>query len=103
MAFLCGWISFWATDPPSISIMALAIANYLAFFIPLDGIILKLVAVAFVLIFMVVHLRSVEGGGKFQVIITALKIIPFALIIGIGIFFIKGELFISSTPLQGFT
>lgn len=103
LAFLCGWISFWATDPPSISIMALAIANYLAFFIPVDGIILKLVAVAFVLIFMVVHLRSVEGGGKFQVIITALKIIPFALIIGIGIFFIKGELFISSTPLQGFT
>ena len=25
LAFLCGWISFWATDPPSISIMALAI------------------------------------------------------------------------------
>ena len=22
LAFLCGWISFWATDPPSISIMA---------------------------------------------------------------------------------
>ena len=34
LAFLCGWISFWATDPPSISIMALAIVNYLAFFIP---------------------------------------------------------------------
>lgn len=31
LAFLCGWISFWATDPPSISIMALAIANYLGF------------------------------------------------------------------------
>lgn len=38
LAFLCGWISFWATDPPSISIMALAIANYMAFFIPVDGI-----------------------------------------------------------------
>ena len=33
LAFLCGWISFWATDPPSISIMALAIAYYLGFFI----------------------------------------------------------------------
>jgi len=103
LAFLCGWISFWATDPPSISIMALAIANYLAFFIPVHGLVLKLVAVAFVLIFMVVHLRSVEGGGRFQVIITALKIIPFVLIIGIGLFFIKGELFLSSTPLKGFT
>ena len=37
LAFLCGWISFWATDPPSISIMALAIVNYLAFFVPIHG------------------------------------------------------------------
>lgn len=103
LAFLCGWISFWATDPPSISIMALAIANYLAFFVPIGGFWLRLVAVVFVLIFMGVHLRSVEGGGKFQTIITALKIIPFVLIIGIGIFFIKGDLLLSSTPLAGFT
>lgn len=103
LAFLCGWISFWATDPPSISIMALAIANYLAFFVPVGGFLLRIVAVVFVLIFMCLHLRSVEGGGKFQTIITALKIIPFVLIIGIGIFFIKGDLLLSSTPLAGFT
>ena len=102
LAFLCGWISFWATDPPSISIMALAIVNYLAFFIPIHGLALKLIAVAFVLVFMFVHLRSVEGGGKFQTVITALKILPFALIIGIGVFFIKGDNFLSSAPLAGF-
>ena len=101
LAFLCGWVSFWATDPPSISIMALAIANYLAFFMPIHGFYLKLIAVAFVLIFMFIHLRSVEGGGKFQTIITALKIIPFALIIGVGLFNIKGDLFLSSTKLVG--
>ncbi|RDU23844.1 amino acid permease [Anaerosacchariphilus polymeriproducens] len=101
LAFLCGWISFWATDPPSISIMALAIANYLAFFIPVHGLFLRMVAVVFVLIFMTVHIRSVEGGGKFQTIITALKVIPFVLIIGIGIFFMKGELFVSATPITG--
>ena len=101
LAFLCGWISFWATDPPSISIMALAIANYLGFFVPTEGIALRLVAVVLVLIFMVVHLRSVESGGRFQTVITALKIIPFVLIIGMGIFFIKGELFLSATPMAG--
>ena len=102
LAFLCGWISFWATDPPSISIMALAIVNYLAYFLPLHGIVLKLVAVVFVLIFMFIHLRSVEGGGAFQTIITALKILPFALIIGIGLFFLNGDTFMSSAPLSGF-
>ena len=101
LAFLCGWISFWATDPPSISIMALAIANYLGFFIPVHGFVLRLIATAFVLFFMMMHLRSVEGGGKFQAIITALKIIPFILIIGIGIFFIKGDLFMPAAPLAG--
>jgi len=81
LAFFCGWISFWATDPPSISIMALAIANYLAFFTGFSGITVKLVATGLVLVFMALHLRSVEGGGKFQTFITAFKILPFALLI----------------------
>ena len=102
LAFLCGWISFWATDPPSISIMALAIVNYLAFFVPIHGLGLKLVAVVFVLIFMGVHIRSVEGGGKFQTIITALKILPFALVIGIGLFNLQGDILLSSAPLKGY-
>lgn len=102
LAFLGGWISFWATDPPSISIMALAIVNYLAFFIPIHGLILKLIAVGFVLIFMFMHLRSVEGGGAFQTIITALKILPFALVIGIGLFHLQGDMLLSAKPLTGF-
>ncbi len=101
LAFLCGWISFWATDPPSISIMAIAIANYLAFFIPTQGIVLKFVAVLFVLVFMLIHVRSVESGARFQTIITAIKIIPFALIIGIGLFYIRGDFFLSSVRLPG--
>ena len=101
LAFLCGWISFWGTDPPSISIMALAIVNYLAYFLPMGALTLKLVATAFVLFFMFMHMCSVEGGGKFQTVITALKIIPFALIIGIGAFFVNGEIFMSTTRLSG--
>jgi fructoselysine transporter len=103
LAFLCGWISFWATDPPSISIMALAIANYLGFFMPMNSIVLRLIATAFVLLFMMLHLRSVEGGGKFQTIITVLKILPFILIVGVGIFFINNTLFLSNVPLVGKT
>ena len=87
LAFFTGWISFWATDPPSISIMALAIANYLAFFTGFSGIVAKLVATALVIFFMVIHLRSVEGGGRFQTFITAFKILPFALLIGMGLFY----------------
>jgi len=103
MAFLCGWISFWATDPPSISIMALAIVNHLAYFLPIHGLALRFIAVAFVLLFMCIHLRSVEAGGAFQTFITALKILPFALIIGIGLFNLNGSLLLSSERLAGTT
>ena len=58
LAFLCGWISFWATDPPSISIMALAIVNYLAVFVPIHGLLLKCVAVLFVLFFMCIKKKQ---------------------------------------------
>lgn len=100
LAFLCGWISFWATDPPSISIMALAIASYMGFFTGFSGLTLKFIAVALVLIFMMLHLRSVEGGGKFQTFITFFKILPFALLIGIGLFFIRGD-YISAPAIAG--
>lgn len=96
LAFLCGWISFWATDPPSISIMALAIANYLAYFTGFGGLTVKIVATVLVLIFMAIHLRSVEGGGRWQTFITAFKILPFALLIGVGLFYVQGDLV--STP-----
>lgn len=91
LAFLCGWISFLATDPPSISIMAIAIANYLSYFIPVSGLWLKFVATALVIIFMILHLRSVESGGKFQSFITAFKILPFAFLIGLGFFYINKD------------
>ena len=74
LAFLCGWISFWATDPPSISIMALAIVNYLAVFVPIHGLLLKCVAVLFVLFFIFGHKRRVVCGGTFQKNINAMKI-----------------------------
>jgi fructoselysine transporter len=97
MAFLTGWISFWATDPPSISIMAIAITNYLAYFVGFSPLAMKFIAVAFILIFMFMHLRSVEGGGKFQTYITAFKIIMFAILIGVGFFYFSPGL-MSSTP-----
>ena len=49
---------------------------------------------------MTIHLRSVEGGGKFQTFITVFKILPFALLIGLGLFYVKGD-FISAPAIAG--
>ena len=51
VAFLNGWLAFWATDPSTCSVMSLAIASYLAFFIPaLTGIGIKVVAILLILV-----------------------------------------------------
>lgn len=90
LAFLYGWATFWATDPPSISIMALAVVSYLAFFIPaMNGFAGKIVGVGIVIILTVLHYRSVKSGGFFQVLITAAKIVPFAIVIVLGLIYMK--------------
>jgi fructoselysine transporter len=97
MAFLCGWVTFWAGDPPSYAIMALTMASYIAFFIPaITGIGVKLVAAALIIFFMSINMRSVEVGGKFLTSMTTIKMMIFALLIGVGLFYMQGDLV--STP-----
>lgn len=93
VAFLNGWLAFWATDPSTCSVMSLAIANYLAFFIPaLSGIVVKLVAIALIVAFTALHYRSVEAGARFQAFITSLKLLPFFLLVGVGMFYMHSDL-----------
>ncbi|MDD3174180.1 MAG: amino acid permease [Herbinix sp.] len=97
IAFLNGWVAFWATDPATCSVMSLAIVNYVAFFIPgLKGILIPISATVLIIAFTFLHLRSVEAGARFQSFITSLKLIPFFVLIGIGLFLVKGQLI--STP-----
>ena len=93
IAFLNGWLAFWSTDPSTCSVMSLAIANYLAFFIPgLAGLGVRIVAIVIILAFTALHYRSVEAGARFTTFITSLKMLPFFILVGVGLFFMKGEL-----------
>ena len=93
IAFLNGWVAFWATDPSTCSVMSLAIVNYISFFVPgLRGILVPICATILILIFTFLHLRSVEAGARFTAYITSLKLLPFFILVGIGLFFMKGEL-----------
>ena len=100
LAFLSGWTSFWANDAPSLSIMALAIVSNLNFILPVSPLFGKLLATVLILCFMLLHLRSVEGGATFQTLITVAKIIPFTMVIGLGIFYIKGDNLTATTVSQ---
>jgi fructoselysine transporter len=98
LAFLYGWATFWALDPPSIAIMALAIVSYVATFFPFfSGFEGKLLGVAIILVITSIHYRSVKEGGLFQVIITVVKIIPFLIVIILGFMYMNPSNF-SYTP-----
>jgi len=103
LAFLYGWATFLALDPPSISILSLAAVSYLGFFIPgLEGLTGKFVAVGLVLIFTAIHYRSVRTGGAVQVLLTGAKILPFAVVVGLGLFYFDaGNLFHVPEAVRG--
>jgi fructoselysine transporter len=100
LAFLCGWASFWGNDITSVAVVALASAQYIAFLVPMSDLAVKFVAIAMVFVCMILNIISVEGTGKFQAIITAVKMLPFVLLIGVGLFYLKPEL-VNAAPLPG--
>ncbi|MGY3776965.1 amino acid permease [Helcococcus sueciensis] len=93
LSFLSGWLSYWATDPVGIAIMAFTVANYLAFFTGFSPMMVKFVAVALIVIFTLLHMIKMEAGAKWQNFITSIKILPFFILVGVGLFFINGENF----------
>lgn len=97
LAFLMGWTSFWGSDSSAISVAALALMNYAAFLIPMNNLAVKSGAAAIILILMFIHIYSVEKGSQMQTIINVVKMLPFVVIIGLGIFYFRGENFASST------
>lgn len=91
LAFLSGWISFWATDPPGIAIMALAVSEYVGFFTGFNRLTTTLFAIGLIVIFTLLHMIKMEAGAKWQNFITAFKVLPFVILIGMGLFYMRGE------------
>lgn len=100
LAFLSGWASFWANDAPSLSIMALAIVSNLGFLTPIDPLLGKFIAAGLIIAFMLLHLRSVEGGAAFQTLITIAKIIPFTIVMALGSSGLKRRILPPLPPLR---
>lgn len=100
ITLLFGWLTFLAIDGPAVAIMSLSISNYLSFFIDADMIYLKLVSSLIVIVFTIMHIKSVKFGGITQAILTCIKIIPFVIICFFGAFFINPDLFLSHQSID---
>ena len=83
VAFLSGWTSFTMGFGAAIAASSIAFAQYLAALLPL-AVPAWVPALALVWLLTGIHLLGVEGGGRFQRYITALKIGGVLVLLGFG-------------------
>ena len=100
LSFFGAWSCFWATDPVGIAIMALTVSNYLAYFTGWSSMVISIVAIVLIVGFTALHMIKMDAGAKFQNVITSVKIVPFILLVVIGLFCIKGSNY-SVAPVAG--
>ena len=84
--FLVAW-TYWISCIAAVSGIAIAFVGYLGVFIPAvtnSSILSLLVSLALVWSVIGMNIRSIEGSGAFQVVTTALKILPLLFIIVLG-------------------
>jgi APA family basic amino acid/polyamine antiporter len=84
VGFLWGWAMFWSMHSGIIAALAVIIARYTAYLIPLNEVAVRLVAIGVILLLSAINCVGVKQGSALQMLITVGKIIAIVLIIIFG-------------------
>jgi amino acid transporter len=84
--FLTGW-SMWIAEVVALSVFAVAFVNYLQYFIPLDLFQQVVVKGLFLFALTFVNVIGVKSAGRFNDVLTVLKLSPLLLLILMGLLF----------------
>ena len=85
VGFLYGWVEAVISSPASCGAMAIAVATFASFFVPLSGWQQKLFAVLMIAVIVIANAIATRAGVWLQNIATFLKLIPIAAIVGAGL------------------
>ena len=88
--FLYGWSAFTVIMSASISAVAVGFATYLAFFLPLSALGIKLVAIVSIILLTAVNTLGVRAGARIQNMLTFLKVAMLGALIVLS-FVLKGD------------
>jgi basic amino acid/polyamine antiporter, APA family len=89
--FLYGWTMFVVARTAQVSWMAVTLALYVSYFVPLTPLASKLLGIGAILILATINYRGVSGGALVQKGFTFAKVLGLLIIIG-GAFFFHGNL-----------
>jgi amino acid transporter len=84
--FLTGW-SLWIAEILALSVFAITFVNYLQYFIPLDISMQILVKFIFMFVLTSINVIGVKAAGKFNDILTVIKMLPLIMIMVAGLAF----------------
>ena len=84
VGFLWGWGMFWSIHSGIIAAIAVIFARYVAYFIPLGNIGIKVVSVIVILIISAVNYLGVKQGSSMQTLFTLGKVVAIVVIVILG-------------------
>ncbi|WP_346929710.1 amino acid permease [Clostridium sp.] len=87
--FLLGWVQTVISYPASGAALAIAFSTYATFFIPMNDLEQKLLAVGILVFVIIMNIISTKYGGVIQTVSTVGKLVPIVAIIIFGL--ISGE------------
>ncbi len=87
VGFLWGWAMFWCMHSGIIAVIAVIFARYVAYFIPLNDIGIKVVAISVILLVSGINYLGVKQGSSLQTLFTIGKVAAILLIIIAGFVF----------------
>lgn len=86
VGYLLGWVQAVISYPASVAALAIAFATYSGYFVPQNAWQQKLVAVGILGFILLMNVIATRFGGIIQTVATAMKLIPVAGIVGVGLF-----------------
>ena len=98
IGFLWAWAMFWSVHTGIIAAIAMIVARYFGYFVPLGGTGTKIVAVASILILSAVNYFGVKQGSNLQALFTLGKLTAIFLIVAVG--FALGPRVAAAPPAQ---
>ena len=82
--FLLGWVQTVISCPAATAALAIAFSTYATFFIPMNNIQQKLLAVTVLVFVIIMNIIATKFGGAIQIVATAGKLVPIVAIIIFG-------------------
>jgi APA family basic amino acid/polyamine antiporter len=100
VGFLCGWSMFLVARTAQVAWLAVTLALYVSYFVPLSGLAAKLLGLGAIAAFTLINYWGVKAGALVQKIFTLAKVAGLLLIIG-SAFLWSGTVAATSQPVVG--